>query len=97
MTLCNELQVTRQRSRDNDPVVLEVAGSDLQPAGLLSGQHTWNRLIADFVSAVGNGDRGHDSVPHLPHISDGLDAQRLIGACELSNAEGRWIDLAPPG
>ena len=97
MTLCNELQVIRQRSRDNDPVVLEVAEADRQPAGVLSGQHTWNRLIADFLSAVRNGDRRHASVPHLPHISDGLDAQRLIRACELSNAEGRWIDLAPPG
>lgn len=97
MTLCNELQVIRQRSRDQDPVVLEVAGPDRQPAGVLSGQHTWNRLIADFVSAVRNEDRTHRGVPHLPHISDGLDAQRLIRACELSHAEGRWIDLAPPG
>ena len=96
MTLCNELQVIRQRSRDQGPVVLEVDDSDRQPTGVLSGQHTWNRLIADFVTAVRHEDRGHCSVPHLPHISDGLDAQRLIGACELSNAEGRWIDLARP-
>ena len=96
MTLCNELQVTRQRSRDNDPVVLQVADADCQPAEVLSGQHTWNRLIADFVSAVRNEDREHCSVPHLPHISDGLDAQRLIAACEASSAEGRWIDLPPP-
>jgi len=95
MTLCNELQVIRQRSRDNDPFILEVADADRQPAEVLSGQHTWNRLIADFVSAVRNDDRGHCSVPHLPHISDGLAAQRLIWACELSNAEGRWIDLPP--
>ena len=97
MTLCNELQVIRQRSRDREPVVLEVSAADCQPAEVLSGQHTWNRLIADFVSAVRNQDRGHCSVPHLPHISDGLAAQRLIGACEMSNAEGQWIDLAPPG
>ena len=97
MTLCNERQVVRQRSRENDPVVLQVADSDRQPDGVLSGQHTWNRLIADFVSAVRNGDRLHCSVPHLPHISDGLDAQRLIRACELSNAEGRWIELSPDG
>jgi len=97
MTLCNELQVIRQRSRDQEPVVLEVSEADCQPAEVLSGQHTWNRLIADFVSAVRNQDREHCSVPHLPHISDGLAAQRLIRACESSNAEGRWIDLAPPG
>ena len=95
MTLCNELQVIRQRSRDQDPVVLKVCEADRQPAEVLSGQHTWNRLIADFVSAVRNEDRGHRTVPHLPHISDGLAAQRLIGACESSNAEGRWINLAP--
>lgn len=97
MTLCNELQVIRQRSREINPVVLEVDDSDRQPDGVLSGQHTWNRLIADFVSAVRNDDRQHCSVPHLPHISDGLDAQRLIRACELSHAEGRWIDPPPPG
>ena len=51
MTLCNELQVIRQRSRDRDPAVLEVCDADRQPAEVLSGQHTWNRLIADFVSA----------------------------------------------
>ena len=95
MTLCNELQVIRQRFRDKDPTVLEVADSDCQPAEVLSGQHTWNRLIADFVSAVRNRDRAHCSLPHLPHISDGLAAQRLIRACELSSAEGRWIDLPP--
>ena len=97
MKLCNELQVVRQRSQDKDPVLLAVADSDRQPAGILSGQHTWNRLIADFVSAVRNQDRRHASVPHLPHISDGLAAQRLIQACELSHAEGRWIELSPPG
>ena len=96
MTLCNELQVIRQRPGDKDPVVLEVADSDCQPAEVLSGRHTWNRLIADFVSAVRNEDRGHCSVPHLPHISDGLAAQRLIRACESANAQGRWVDLAPP-
>ena len=96
MTLCNELQVIRQRSRDRDPAVLEVCDADRQPAEVLSGQHTWNRLIADFVSAVRTNDLDHSSVPHLPHISDGLDAQRVIWACESSNAEGRWIDLAPP-
>ena len=95
MRLCNELQVVRQRPQDKDPVVLQVADSDRQPAGVLSGQHTWNRLIADFVSAVRNEDRRHHSVPHLPHISDGLAAQRLIQACELSHAEGRWIELTP--
>ncbi len=93
MTLGNELHVVRQRTRDSDPVLLEVTDSDRQPAGVLSGQHTWNRLIADFVSAVRRGDRLHEGVPHLPHISDGLAAQRVIHACELSHAERRWIDL----
>ncbi len=93
MTLCNELQVVRQSAQDRDPVLLEVAASDRQPAGVLSGQHTWNRLIADFVSAVRRRDKRHLGVPHLPHVSDGLAAQRVIHACELSHAERRWIDL----
>jgi predicted dehydrogenase len=72
---------------------LEIAESDRQPPDILSGQHTWNRLIADFVSAVRRGDVQHQSVPHLPHVSDGLATQEVIAACELSHAERRWVDL----
>ena len=93
MTLSNEVNVFRQRADDADPVRLEIGASDRQPPALLSGQHTWNRLIADFVTAVRRGDVRHESVPHLPHVSDGLAAQEVISACELSHAERRWVDL----
>jgi predicted dehydrogenase len=93
MTLSNEVRVFRQRADDADPVSLEIAESDRQPPDILSGQHTWNRLIADFVTAVRRGDVQHQSVPHLPHVSDGLAAQEVIAACELSHAERRWVDL----
>ena len=93
VTLSNEVNVFRQRGDDADPVRLEIEAPDRQPPALLSGQHTWNRLIADFVTAVRCGDLRHESVPHLPHISDGLAAQEVINACELSNAERRWVDL----
>ncbi len=93
VTLSNEVNVFRQRADDADPVRLEIEASDRQPPSLLSGQHTWNRLIADFVTAVRRADVRHESVPHLPHISDGLAAQEVISACELSHAERRWVDL----
>ena len=92
-TLSNETRVFRRRADDADPVRLEIAESDRQPPAALSGQHTWNRLIADFVTAVRRGDILHEHVPHLPHISDGLAAQEVISACELSHAERRWVDL----
>ncbi len=93
VTLSNEVNVFRQRADDADPVRLEIGPSDRQPPSLLSGQHTWNRLIADFVTAVRRADVRHESVPHLPHVSDGLAAQEVISACELSHAERRWVDL----
>ena len=91
--LSNEIQVLRQRADESVPVKLEIEESDRQPESVQSGQHTWNRLIADFVTAVRRGDIKHESVPHLPHISDGLAAQQVISACEQSHAERRWVDL----
>ena len=91
--LSNEVQVLRQRADESAPVKLEVEESDRQPESVQSGQYAWNRLIADFVTAVRRGDIKHDSVPHLPHISDGLAAQQVINACEQSHVERRWVDL----
>ena len=93
LTLSNEVQVLRQRANDVAPVKLEIERSDRQPPAIQSGQHTWNRLIADFVTAVRRSDIKHESVPHLPHISDGLAAQQVISACELSHTERRWVSL----
>ena len=91
--LSNEVQVLRQRADEPVPVKLKIQESDRQPESVQSGQHTWNRLIADFVTAVRRGDIKHESVPHLAQISDGLAAQRVISACELSHAERQWVDL----
>ncbi len=91
--LSNEVQVLRQRADESDPVKLEIEESDRQPESVQSGQHTWNRLIFDSVTAVRRGDIKHESVPHLAHISDGLAAQQVISACELSHAERRWVNL----
>ena len=93
LTLGNEIHVLRQRADESAPVKLEIEQSDWQPPTVQSGQHTWNRLIADFVTAVRRGDITHESVPHLAHISDGLAAQQVISACELSHAERRWVDV----
>ncbi len=91
--LSNEIEVLRQRADESAPVKIEVKESDRQPESVQSGQHTWNRLIADFVAAVRRGDIKHESVPNLPHISDGLAAQQVISACEQSHGERRWVDL----
>ena len=56
-------------------------------------QHTWNRLIADFVKAVRRGDVAHTSVPHLPTLDDGLRNQEIIAAARLSENERRWVSL----
>ena len=92
-TLSNEVQVLRQRADESAPVNLEIEKSDRQPELMQSGQHTWNRLISDFVTAVRHGDIKHESVPHLPHISDGLASQQVISACELSHTKRRWVSL----
>ena len=92
VTLGNELRVVRQRV-DDDPVTLETADQDRQVPGAFSGQHTWNRLIVDFVTAVRNSDLKHAGVPLLPHIADGLAAQRVIVACEQSHVQKRWVEL----
>ena len=60
-------------------------------------QHTWNRLVADFVAAVRAGDVRHATVPHLPTIEDGLRAQEVIAAAERADAERRWVDVAELG
>jgi predicted dehydrogenase len=96
ITLGNELRVTRQCAGESGPVQLEIAKADKQHDGIMSGQHTWNQLIADFVSAVRSRHNERTSLPHLPQLTDGLSAQRVINACELSHAEQRWVDVEPP-
>jgi predicted dehydrogenase len=87
-------EVVLQRRADDEPVALPVPEADRVPDGVDLLQHTWNRLIADFCTAVREGDVAHESVPHLPTVQDGLQVQAFIGAAEQAEKERRWVDLA---
>ena len=93
-TLISTLEtVVRQRRDDDEPVSLDIPEEDRCPDDITLMQHTWNRLIADFVSAIRQGDLVHESVPHLPSFGDGLHVQELIAAAECAEAERRWVSL----
>ncbi len=83
--------VIRQRADDDQPVVLPIPEIDQVPAGVDLIQHTWNRLIADFVQAIRHGDVAHQSVPHLPALTDGLRTEEIIAAARASDAAGCWV------
>ena len=92
------LQVThtsvhRRRAGEDKAVLLEVPAADQIPEGVSLMQHVWNRLIADFITAVRQGDVAHASVPHLPTLLDGLRTQEVIAAARRSEEERRWVDL----
>ena len=82
--------VTRQGATDDQPVVLPIPAVDQPPTGVTLIQHTWNRLIADFVDAIRRGDLTHDTVPHLPTLLDGLRTEEVIAAARTSEASGQW-------
>lgn len=86
--------VVRQRQDDDEPVSLEIPEPDQVPNGVDLIQHTWNRLIADFVTAIRHGDVAHKLVPHLPTFADGLRVQEVFAAAERAEAERRWVNLA---
>jgi predicted dehydrogenase len=66
---------------------------DAAEPGVRLIQHTWNRLIADFVAAIRAGDVAHAGVPALPSFTDGLRLQEVFAAVERSEAQGRWVAL----
>ena len=86
--------IWRQLASDSEPVALEIPPPDRVPPGTDLMQHTWNRLIADFVTAVRRKDVNHTSVPHLPSLVDGLRNEEIIAAARRSNDERRWVELA---
>jgi predicted dehydrogenase len=49
--------VVRQRHDDTEPVELEIASADKAVLSTELLQHTWNRLIEDFIGAVRNNER----------------------------------------
>lgn len=85
--------VTRQRVGETEPTSIEIPSSEQIPAGVDLIQHAWNRLIADFITAIHNRDKEHTSVPHLATFVDGLRAQEVIGAAQRAEEEQRWVHL----
>ena len=85
--------VVRQRHDDDDPVELQIAAVDklAPPADLL--QHTWNRLIEDFIGAVRDDDRNHENHPNLPILTDGLRTEQVIDAARRSSNMRQWVPL----
>jgi predicted dehydrogenase len=58
--------VIRQRHDDDEPVELDIDVVDRLEPGADLMQHTWNRLIEDFIDAVRDHDLGHERHPNLP-------------------------------
>ncbi|HMN29596.1 MAG TPA: Gfo/Idh/MocA family oxidoreductase [Caldilineaceae bacterium] len=85
--------IMRQRAADDQPVMLTAPAIDQAPAGVGLLQHTWNRLIADFVQAIRQGDTAHRTVSHLPTLLDGLRSEEIIAAARESATEGRWVTV----
>jgi len=61
--------LVRQRADDEEPVEVPISAEDRAADGVDLMQHTWNRLIADFVGAVRDQDIEHESVPHLATLT----------------------------
>jgi predicted dehydrogenase len=83
----------RQSIGDAGAIQLNIPLQDRLPKGVDMQQHTWNRLIADFVAAIRKGDVTHSSVPHLPILEDGLRAQEVVAAARHSEKVRRWVAL----
>jgi predicted dehydrogenase len=84
--------VVRQRYDDDEPIELEIASADSLTSTDLQ-QHTWNRLIADFIGAVRDDDKDHESYPSLPTLTDGLRTEEVICAARRSSSAERWATV----
>jgi predicted dehydrogenase len=85
--------VVRQRYDDDEPVELEIPSADKGGLSTDLQQHTWNRLIEDFIGAVRNNDKDHESYPSLPTLTDGLRTEEVIDAARRSSSTGRWATV----
>jgi predicted dehydrogenase len=85
--------VVRQRHDDDEPIELEIASADKAVPSTKLIQHTWNRLIEDFVGAVRNDDKDHQSYPSLPTLADGLRTEEVIDAARRSSNTGHWATV----
>lgn len=86
--------VIRQRHDDDQPVELEIASADKVVPSTELIQHTWNRLIEDFIEAVRNDDKNHEGYPSLPTLTDGLRTEEVINAARRSSSTTRWATVA---
>jgi predicted dehydrogenase len=85
--------LVRQRADDDEPLDVPITDRDQASTGVDLLQHTWNRLIADFVRAVRDRDIEHKSVPHLATLTDGLRTEEIIAAARKSNQERQWVTV----
>ena len=85
--------VIRQRYDDDRPVTLEIAARDQQSTSHNLLQHTWNRLVEDFIAAIREDDRRHESYPSLAQLDDGLRTEEVIAAARRSSTERRWVTV----
>jgi predicted dehydrogenase len=85
--------VVRRYAGDDELVPLEVPEPDQIPEGVGLMQHGWNRLVADYITAIRRGDVAHATVPHLPTLVDGLRAQEVIAAARRTEEERRWVKV----
>jgi predicted dehydrogenase len=85
--------VVRQRHDEQEPGTLTIAAADQAPSAGQLIQHTWNRLIEDFIGAVRDGDLEHRDHTHLPTLTDGLRTEEVIAAARQSSSERRWVTV----
>ena len=89
--------VVRQRQDEHEPGALAVAEADQMRHSSELQQHTWNRLIKDFIGAVRDGDLAHSNHPHLATLTDGLRTEEVIAAARQSSADLRWVTVGSQG
>jgi predicted dehydrogenase len=82
--------VVRQRHDDDEPGELEIASADKVVLSTDLQQHTWSRLIEDFIGAARNDDKDHENHPSLATLNDGLRTEEVIDAARRSSSTGRW-------
>jgi|SRR5215211_2426395 len=85
--------LVRQRADDEQPIDVPISDQDRAPAGVNLLQHTWNRLIADFVRAVRDRDIQHEGVPHLAALVDGLRTEEIIAGARRSSETRQWMTI----
>lgn len=86
--------LVRQRADDEEPVEVPISAEDRAADGVDLMQHTWNRLIVNFVGAVRDQDIEHESVPHLATLTDGLRTEQIIAAARQSSDARQWVTVS---